>query len=373
MGSLGLGAGLALLVIAMALALAWLAREAIRSQRVARLAIADEAGVQWADFVSLGGRPQWVSVRGRDRHNPILLVVHGGPGVALSPFPERFRLLEARFTVVQWDQPGAGRTLGAAGLRMPEGLNQGQIVDDGIRLAEILGRRFPGRRIVLAGVSAGAVFAVEMVRRRPDFFATYVGIAQPVDVPAQEQEGYSRVLRRAMHLRDESSVRALEAIGPPPYASLGDLLKERRIAERLAPDRAGSAGLWLDVATAPDYDLRDVVAYAMAPGWNWNAEQFLGRDLQGPWMRTVLKPLSSGPPVVLIQGAQDDITPTSLASAWLRRAAVAEKLVCIVSGAGHNAILSAPADIDAVMTHVVSPLAQGIRPHPEALSTCVPP
>jgi pimeloyl-ACP methyl ester carboxylesterase len=115
------------------------------------------------------------------------------------------------------------------------------------------------------------------------------------------------------------------------------------------------------------------VAYAMAPGWNWNAEQFLGRDLQGPWMRTVLKPLSSGPPVVLIQGAQDDITPTSLASAWLRRAAVAEKLVCIVSGAGHNAILSAPADIDAVMTHVVSPLAQGIRPHPEALSTCVPP
>jgi hypothetical protein len=36
-------------------------------------------------FVPLGCLEQWISIRGDDRSNPVLLVVHGGPGEAQWP------------------------------------------------------------------------------------------------------------------------------------------------------------------------------------------------------------------------------------------------------------------------------------------------
>ena len=59
-------------------------------------------------FVPLGGIDQWISIRGDDRANPVLLVVHGGPGEAQWPQAEIYRPWEKSFTVVQWDQRGAG-------------------------------------------------------------------------------------------------------------------------------------------------------------------------------------------------------------------------------------------------------------------------
>jgi hypothetical protein len=49
-------------------------------------------------FVPLGSLEQWISIRAEDRSNPVLLVVHGGPGEAQWPAapqnsPNYFRLL----------------------------------------------------------------------------------------------------------------------------------------------------------------------------------------------------------------------------------------------------------------------------------------
>jgi hypothetical protein len=42
-------------------------------------------------FVSLGGLEQWISIRGEDRSNPVLHVVHGGPGEAQWPAADIFK------------------------------------------------------------------------------------------------------------------------------------------------------------------------------------------------------------------------------------------------------------------------------------------
>src|SRR6202012_1716036 len=60
------------------------------------------------DFaLTVGGTQQWLDVRGRDRRNPILLVVHGGPGSPELPLSWAYEepWLDF-FTVVQWDQRG---------------------------------------------------------------------------------------------------------------------------------------------------------------------------------------------------------------------------------------------------------------------------
>ena len=44
-------------------------------------------GVERLQKVRIGGIDQWVSIRGADRRNPVLIVLHGGPGYVSMPMP----------------------------------------------------------------------------------------------------------------------------------------------------------------------------------------------------------------------------------------------------------------------------------------------
>ena len=52
---------------------------------------------------------EFISIRGEDRDNPVILFLHGGPGDVTNPWGYlAFRPWLEYFTVVQWDQRGAG-------------------------------------------------------------------------------------------------------------------------------------------------------------------------------------------------------------------------------------------------------------------------
>jgi len=59
--------------------------------------------IQETRFVMLGGIEQWITIRGANRENPVLLILHGGPGDAQSALRSAYALYEKDFTVVQWD------------------------------------------------------------------------------------------------------------------------------------------------------------------------------------------------------------------------------------------------------------------------------
>jgi len=84
--------------------------------------------IQEERFVTLGGLEQWITIRGADRTNPVLLVVHGGPGDAQSSLRSTYAVYEKDFTIVQWDQRGAGRAYMKNPNSPPE---PEQIVSDG--------------------------------------------------------------------------------------------------------------------------------------------------------------------------------------------------------------------------------------------------
>src|ERR1700722_16528290 len=97
-----------------------LAAQAPTGKSEARAAIAASqtippGGINELKAVELGGIKQWISVRGNDAANPILLFIHGGPGSPMMGESWAFqRPWEDFFTVVQWDQRGAGKTFSAA-------------------------------------------------------------------------------------------------------------------------------------------------------------------------------------------------------------------------------------------------------------------
>src|SRR3546814_4342631 len=68
-------------------------------------------GIQETCKERIGGIGQWINVRGQDRDNPVILFIHGGPASPLMPTTWEFqRPLEEYFTVVNYDQRGAGKT-----------------------------------------------------------------------------------------------------------------------------------------------------------------------------------------------------------------------------------------------------------------------
>ena len=123
--------------------LAW--RKA-RQRRVAKaLEIDTPNGIVEQRFVKVGGIDQWIQIRGEDRDNPVLLVLHGGPGWPNAVFTLPLRSWERHFTVVQWDHRGAGKTLGRNGKAGSGQMTFERRVADAIELIAFL-RQLSGHR-----------------------------------------------------------------------------------------------------------------------------------------------------------------------------------------------------------------------------------
>jgi len=82
----------------------------VRARNARDYAISTTNGIDEGRYVTIGGIEQWVTIRGEDRSNPVLLFLHGGPGDVTNPWSfVFFAPWEKYFTVVQWDQEGGGQ------------------------------------------------------------------------------------------------------------------------------------------------------------------------------------------------------------------------------------------------------------------------
>lgn len=175
-------------------------------------------GVDETFVATLGGARQVVNVRGADRANPILVFVHGGPGAVEMPFAWAFqRGWEDHFTVVQYDQRGAGRSFP---LNDPKALAPTMTLeryrDDAIELIELLRARFGKRKVVLMGHSWGSAVGLAVAARRPDLLHGYVGVGQVIDFRDGEAAGMAWTRARALEKGDRAAVAAIDALAPYP-------------------------------------------------------------------------------------------------------------------------------------------------------------
>jgi pimeloyl-ACP methyl ester carboxylesterase len=148
-----------------------LAHRKLRQARAAStLRLENARGIVEERFVGIGGIDQWISIRGEDQSNPVLLVIHGGPGSCYSVFTPHLRAWERHFTVVQWDQRGAGKTFGRIGSRSRGEISLRQLACDGIEVAEYVRARLRKDKLFLLASSMGSTFGLQIARSRPDMF-----------------------------------------------------------------------------------------------------------------------------------------------------------------------------------------------------------
>jgi pimeloyl-ACP methyl ester carboxylesterase len=290
----------------------------------------DEAG-----FVALGGIEQWVTIRGSSCANPVVLFLHGGPGNPLSPYGGRiYAAWEKDFTLVQWDQRGAGRTFGRNG--PPAALTIARMTEDGVALSDYLRRRLGKDRIILVGGSWGSVLAVHMARSRPDLFHAYVGAGQLVNYRENQAASYERLLALARAADDRATLAEIEALGPPPWTDPRDsgiLRRATRSYERQATV-AAPAGWWTPSPAYAD----PATAAALEAGDDFSYLQFVGAAGDGMAAAIDLPGLGLdfAIPVFLVQGAEDLVTVPAVARRYFDSIAAPQKEFRLLAATGHD-------------------------------------
>lgn len=222
--------------------------------------------------VELNGTGQWITVRGHDASNPVLLNLGmGGPGGGGFATRSLFEPLEEHFTVVSWDEPGTGKSYGAVPF---EELDRERFVADAAALTNLLRERFGKDRIYLYGVSWSSILGIWLVQEHPELYHAFTSSGQMVNTTENDRLGYELALRHLQEQGDAGGVEKLQNNGPPPYrggnvvfryVAFLDVLNEIMGAPRL------SFIVPIIPFLAPEYGLMDKVNHTFGIIRSFNA------------------------------------------------------------------------------------------------------
>jgi pimeloyl-ACP methyl ester carboxylesterase len=288
-------------------------------------------------YVSIGGIDQWIQMSGAP-DTPILLYLHGGPGGTSVPVAEAWRPWEAHFTVVHWDQRGAGRTFARNGEAGCGPLTINGMVEDSLEVVDFLTTTLGRRKLVVVGHSWGAVLGIHLIRRRPELFSAYVGTGQLVNKRRNEELNYQRQMAQAERSGNTEALAALRALGPPPFADRAALKILRQWADVLA-DGDGDPVQPRPTPIAADYQ-RDEVPALM------RGAEFSRRELYDE-LETVDLPslgLAFDLPFFLFHGTCDQATPIELAEEYFAAIQAPHKEFVRFEGCHHFVVTNRPHD-----------------------------
>ncbi|WP_149193570.1 alpha/beta fold hydrolase [Luteimonas suaedae] len=316
-------------------------------------------GVQEMYRVSLGGIDQWISVRGADRDNPILLYLHGGPAAPMMPAAWTFqRPWEDYFTVVQWDQRAAGKTYRA---NDPDAVAPTILIDryvaDTIELIAHLRETYGKRKIFLLGHSWGTIVGMRTLVEKPEWLHAYVGLGQIIQSELGERMGYAYALAQATEDGNREAIAELEALAPYPGGDVrgGRIDRQRKWVIHYGGHSAyrdNSDYYFASQRLSPDYSEADRKAIGL--GSALTLDRILGQwnDIDFREVRKVEAP------VLMFMGRHDYSTPSRAAADWLERVEAPAKQAVWFEHSAHFAPLEEPGRTLMALVTQVRPLAE---------------
>ncbi|WP_367346505.1 alpha/beta fold hydrolase [Stenotrophomonas bentonitica] len=334
--------------------------EATRIVADIRKVVADN-GIERLETVPIGGINQWVSIRGTDRRNPVLLMLHGGPGWVAMPTSWYFqRGWEEYFTVVQWDQRGAGKTYASndPALVAPT-MTRERMVADAEEMVAWLRREFGKDRIFVLGHSWGSYLGLELAQRRPEWLHAYIGMGQITNAPESERRGWAWTLQQAKAAGNAEAVAELESLAP--YAEgnaplpLETLFKQRKWLNQyggMVHNRAGGDAEAAAIRLSPEYSDQDVAA--MWKGNDFSMQHLLSGVLTLDMSR--VRELKT--PLFLFLGRHDYNVSSELAAAWFETVRAPSKQLVWFEQSAHEVMIEEPGKTLLTLVQQVRPIAE---------------
>ncbi|MDQ0643951.1 alpha/beta fold hydrolase [Microbacterium murale] len=332
------------------------------SDEVGRALIADlcripnPEAIDRTTFVELGGVEQFVSIRGRDSTNPVLIVCHGGP--ALPSLPSSWiwqRGVEDYFTVVNYDQRASGKS--AARVNDETDLSVDRYVEDLVELIAWLQGELGVRKVGVLGHSWGTILGVTLAQRRPDLLWCYIGVGQVISGPENEVESFGHAVRSATADQNDEALAELRALGEYPGAQ--PLTIERIVTcRKWAQHYGGLSAFRSEFAYFTD-------ATELSPYYTDDDLELIGVGQQATMPKALPALLGFDArdqvafdvPMVQFLGRHDWTTPTAPVERWIERVTAPSKDVVWFENSAHLCMHEEPGKFVVSLVNLALPHA----------------
>ncbi len=311
-------------------------------------------------WVSINGAEQGMFIRGKNIDNPVLLFVHGGPGM-----PEYFLAdaqdtgLGDKFTVCYWEQRGSGLSY-RNGMDM-SCITVEQLVADTIGVTRYLQKRFGQEKIYLLAHSWGTFIGIQAAAQAPELYHAYIGVAQVTDMPESERRAYAWMLAQyeaAGNTGTAEKLKGYNVLETQPDTALipyfKSMLRDNAMHELGIGTTRGMdsvvTGVFLPVMKSPVYTLGEKVNI-------WRAKAFLRSETglleQLFTTRTadIVPELSI--PAYFISGAYDLTVNRDLSEDYFKQFKAPVKAFYTFADSAHSPMFEQPDRFIEVMTQDV--------------------
>ncbi len=289
--------------------------------------------------ITLGGLPQKIHIKGENDTNPILLFLHGGPGVCnRHTIMKDHADLTKVFTMVAWDQRGSGGSYWGAKV---ETLTVDQLVEDANELVNWLCNEFHKDKVFIIGGSWGSELGTYLANRHPEKIAAYVGFGQVVDGAKNEEISYNFAMEEAVKAKDEKSITILEKVGPPVQGvykgGFDGMMAQRNIMMKYGgyskneKKRSYFRSFVIPVFLSGEYSFGDLIG--LVRGYKYVLTAMWPEVGATDFPKTCTK---FDVPYFVFDGVLDQNTPASLVQSWFDTIEAPQKELIWFEHSGHN-------------------------------------
>jgi len=304
-------------------------------------------------FADINGVKQGMFIKGRSLPNPVLLYLHGGmPDFFLTQrHPSG---LENHFTVVWWEQRGAG--ISYDGRIDLNALTGRQLIEDTKTLSRYLCQRFGRERIYLMGHSGGTFIGLQAAAEAPELYEAYIGVAQMVDQRASEKEAYDYMLRSFEEQGDNAMADKLrrapvsrQGAIPKGYWAVRDKAMHRLGVGTMHDMRSVLTGLFIPSLFFREYSFADKIKLWRAKarsGVSVIAKEILATNLSRKTTRLDV-------PFYVFHGSMDRTVSYALSKAFFERVQAPVKGFYTFARSAHSPLFEEPRKLAEIIVNDV--------------------
>lgn len=302
-------------------------------------------------YVKINGVSMGMIIKSKNRSNPVLLFVHGGPGMPEYPLTKTYPTgLEDYFTVVWWDQRGSG--LSYSSDISAKTMTTEQFVADTIEITKYLREHFGQDKIYLMGHSWGSYIAIQAAAKSPDLYKAYIGVGQISNQIESEKIAYKYMFNYYNGIGDEKTIKKLQST---PIATMDYLPDEYNKVRDDVMHKAGIGtthkmnsvftGIFMPVMLNREYTLREKINIWL--GKAFSNSTILNEELYKTDLRNSITKLDI--PVYFFSGIYDYTVNYSMSEAYLKKISAPVKGFYLFKESAHAPIFEEPEKVLQIM------------------------
>lgn len=282
--------------------------------------IKGENSISVLEQVEVNGSKHEIMIRGKDKENPVIIVVHGGPGNPEIPDVTKYQdLLEKDFTVVHYDQRASGKSYHF--FEDYSNLSSDLLVEDLLKMTDYISKRLGKAKVILVGHSFGTHIAPQAAYKAPEKYEANIGIGQMGNTIESEIDGLHYTIEMAQKAGNTEDVLYLQ--GLTEKIKDGEMFTPRnyaakyggysRLNEKLGDDN-------ISVLFSSEYNLLDVIRYNRGIGYS---QKILLKDIFENPISTIVTKLEI--PTYFVMGKYNYMTSSNAAKNYFDKIEAIQK------------------------------------------------